>query len=171
MSGAEIREEAEAFQQTFASLMLGSCSVDGQPHVSYAPYVRDMEGAFYVYISELAQHTGHLQANPRASIMLIADEAATENMHARKRVTWQCRVEEIQRGDAVFPVIMDQMQEVHGDVVQMLRQLEDFHLFRLIPEDGRYVRGFAQAYRLEGIQGQPATPVRDRGHGRSESGS
>lgn len=170
MSPDELVEEVATFRQMFASVMLGTCSVDGMPHVSYAPHMIDETGAIHIYVSELAQHTANLQSNPRASVMFIEDELATANIHARKRLTYQCTVEEIARSGDLFTLIMERMLREHGEVMQMLRSLEDFHLFRLCPEEGRYIRGFAQAYRLGGIGGNTVTAVRDRGHGQSRQG-
>jgi len=49
--------EYRAFQQNFRSLLLSTVDEAGLPEISYAPYVQDESGAFWLYLSDLARHT------------------------------------------------------------------------------------------------------------------
>jgi putative heme iron utilization protein len=52
-------------------------------------------------------------------------------------------------------------------MMRNLRELKDFHLFELTPVKATYVRGFAQAYHINGSQLNEINHIRDRGHGKS----
>ena len=132
-----------ASQQT---LLLSTASVTGVPDVSYAPFVRDNAGVFYIFVSEMACHTANLLNNPLVSILFIRQEAEANNLFARERAVLNCRVQEIVRDDAGYTDHLQDLQDKFGEVVGILRALPDFHLLALHPENGRYVMGFGRAF-------------------------
>jgi putative heme iron utilization protein len=132
-----------ASQQT---LLLSTASITGVPDVSYAPFVRDNTGVFYIFVSEMACHTANLLNNPLVSILFIRQEAEANNLFARERAVLNCRVQEIVRDDAGYTERLHDLQDKFGEVVGILRALPDFHLFALHPESGRYVMGFGRAF-------------------------
>ena len=137
--------ELIASQQT---LTLSTASANCVPDISYAPFVRDHTGLFYIYVSELASHTANLLNNPQASIMFIRPESESSNLFARERAVFSCRVKEIARDDEIYTVRLNALQDKFGEVVSLLRSLSDFHLFALYPESGRYVAGFGRAFTI-----------------------
>jgi hypothetical protein len=44
--------------------------------------------------------------------------------------------------------VMSLFKRKFGKVFEMIRPLPDFTLFRLLPDDGLYVRGFGQAFEI-----------------------
>jgi putative heme iron utilization protein len=50
----------------FDSLLMATVSDNGIPNASYAVYIQAM-GNYYVFISELAAHTGNLRYNKQVS--------------------------------------------------------------------------------------------------------
>ena len=130
-------------QQT---LLLSTASITGVPDVSYAPFVRDNAGIFYIFVSEMACHTANLLNNPLASILFIRQETESRNLFARERAVLNCRVKEIGRDDNDYTNRLQDLQDKFGEVVGVLRALSDFHLFALHPENGRYVIGFGRAF-------------------------
>lgn len=132
------------------SCVLGTASASGRPLSSYAPFWRDAEGAFYVFVSALAQHYGHLSKTERASVMVIEDEASSENLFARKRLTVDCACERLAREAADWSATLDAMEARLGATLGHLRGMADFDLFRLTPKSGRLVLGFGKAYRIAG---------------------
>jgi putative heme iron utilization protein len=132
-----------ASQQT---LLLSTASITGVPDASYAPFVRDNTGVFYIFVSEMACHTANLLNNPLVSILFIRQEAEANNLFARERAVLNCRVQEIVRDDAGYTERLHDLQDKFGEVVGILRTLPDFHLFALHPESGRYVMGFGRAF-------------------------
>lgn len=131
------------------SLLLSTTSTTNTPEISYAPYVRDQPGVFYIYISELASHTINLLANPQASIMFIQDESEAKNQFARERVIFQCTAVQVDRSSPQFHAKLAALQEKFGDTVALLRSLSDFHLFELSAINGRYIAGFGKAYNID----------------------
>lgn len=144
-----IREEYVHFPDDFDSVLMATTSVDGVPDASYAVHLFQ-DDAYYVYVSELATHTVNLMATGRVSLMFIEDESRAQNLFARQRMTLECAASEIKRGSDQFETVLDVFEQRFGNFIQMLRTLTDFHLFRFEPESGTYVRGFGQAYHLQG---------------------
>lgn len=130
------------------TMLLSTASLENVPEISFAPYVRDEAGTYYIYVSELARHTANLLQNQRASILFIRPESESRNLFARERAVFRCRVAEVVREDETYPNRIDALQEEFGEVVGILRTLPDFHLFALQPESGQYVVGFGQAFSI-----------------------
>ncbi|WP_333875659.1 HugZ family pyridoxamine 5'-phosphate oxidase [Methylobacter sp.] len=138
-------QELVASQQT---LLLSTASANGIPDISYAPFVRDDAGVFYIYVSELACHTVNLLNNPQASILFIRPESESPNLFARERAVLNCSVKEIIQDDAIYAERIQDLQDKFGEVVSVLSSLPDFHLIALRPENGRYVVGFSSAFNI-----------------------
>jgi putative heme iron utilization protein len=145
-----LKESFANFKQSVKTLQLSTLTTEGKPNASYSPFVTDEQGNFYIFISQLASHTQDLLANPQASILLIQDEAETRQIFARRRISYQCTVEIINKESSEYTPMLDAMQERFGNVVELLRTLPDFILFRLTPYEGQYVKGFGKAYKLVG---------------------
>jgi putative heme iron utilization protein len=148
----DILPEALDFPSGFDCLLLAAADAAGHPHASYAVYLADERGRFHIYISELAAHTGNLRTRPVASVLFIEDEGQAKSLFGRKRLTCECRAEPLLRDSPEWETVMDGFAAKHGKFMDMLRTLQDFHLFRLTPERAAYVRGFGQAYELDGEQ-------------------
>ncbi len=135
---------------TQQTLQLATLDTNGNPAISYAPFVRDEMGNFYIFISGLASHAQDLLQHPAVAVMLIADEQDARQIFARTRVTYQCSAEVVTRDTPEATSLLDAMQARFGEVVGVLRGLGDFVLFRLKPQSGRFVMGFGQAFVLTG---------------------
>lgn len=131
------------------TLLLATASKDGAPDISYAPYVRDPSGRFYIYVSELAAHTVNLMNNPQASILFIHPESESANLFARERAVFGCSVDEVSGDDDNYNQQLQALQKKFGEVVSVLRSLPDFHLFELTPTKGQYVVGFGRAFSID----------------------
>ncbi len=146
---SRLNAEVMDFIQARKNLQLASLDADGAPHASYAPFgVGD--NCLYVLLSELASHGVNLQRDPRASVLIIEDEATAENLFARLRVNYSVRAELIQRDTADWHTGIDTLVERFGEFPAQLTQLQDFKLFRLVPTAGRFIKGFGRAYSLQG---------------------
>ena len=159
----EVIDEARRFHESFDSVMMATSRED-VPVATYAPYVSDEQGCFYIYVSELSAHTPNLKQNPWASLMFIEDESRAQHLFARKRVTYTCVAESVERDSKAFVAVMDRFKAKHGPFMDMMRELRDFHLFRLVPVQASYVRGFAQAYQLQGAGLGEIRHVNNKGH-------
>ncbi|MDD5159107.1 MAG: pyridoxamine 5'-phosphate oxidase family protein [Sulfuricurvum sp.] len=141
--------EVESFLETFQTLVMASITPEGEPHASTAPYVR-VKNDFYILISTVAQHGCNLLVNPNVSLLFVEDESQCVQPFARKRVTIEATVSEINREDLHYLVVIDRFH-AHFDsqLVGSLTQMGDFHLFKLSPQKGSVVMGFGKAYRLD----------------------
>lgn len=145
-----LREEILQFRARFRSAVLGTVDSEGTPLASYAPFVTDEAGNFYVFVSGLSQHTRQMVENPRVSFLLLEDEQNTPQPFVRRRLTYACRATPVPRELALWQQTLERFASRFGDIIETLRSLADFQLFQLTPVSGNYVRGFGQAYRLEG---------------------
>lgn len=142
--------ELDALRNRCRSLILATTDADGTPQASPAPFVRDAQDRYHVFVSGLSPHTAHLASGRPVGILLVEDESATLQIFARRRLSHSCAVEEIGRGSGDWDACLARFGERFGSVVDLLRGLPDFRLFRLVPETGRFVLGFGQAYRVVG---------------------
>lgn len=145
-----LEESFVNFKQSVQTLQLSTLTATGKPNGSYSPFVADEHGNFYIFVSQLASHTQDLLANPQASILLVQDEAEARQIFARRRISYQCDVEVVEQDNAEYSSMLDAMELRFGNVMQLLRTLPDFILFRLKPYQGQYVKGFGKAYKLIG---------------------
>ncbi|RRJ82390.1 HugZ family protein [Aestuariirhabdus litorea] len=161
--GEELPPSAQfkAFLQTRNSLMLATLDSDGMPLASYAPCYCDQE-SFFVFLSELAPHTAPLLKGGALSILLIEDEAQCNNPFRRVRLSCQARVQPIVRESEHWAPLIAQLQQRLGKTVQLLKQLGDFHLFRITPTHGTFVSGFGHAYRVQGLDSQSLEAISGR---------
>lgn len=83
---------------------------------------------------------------------------------ARKRARFNVTAEFLPR-DEKFEKVMDKFQESIGETFKIVRQMQDFHLVKLNIIDGRYVKGFGQAYILkDGTAIQMTSDKKGQGH-------
>ncbi len=150
MTNQTLEESFTNFKQSVKTLQLATLTPEGKPNASYSPFVIDEQGNFYIFVSQLASHTQDLLANPQASILLIQDEAESKQIFARRRISYQCDVEIVGDESSDYIPMLDALENRFGTIVELLRTLPDFILFRLKPTQGQYVKGFGKAYKLVG---------------------
>lgn len=145
-----LQQEALSFLEQFRTLLMATVSEDNRADCSYAPFWRDERGDLYIFVSELAQHTRNLLANPHASLLFIGNEADSKNLFARQRLTLEVHATRIPRKDPQWPDILNAMESHLGNTIALLKSLPDFHLIRFTVQQGNYVQGFAKAFALTG---------------------
>lgn len=165
-----VEDAIDAHLQRFKTLLLATLSVSELapepasasgpsgletpvPELSYAPYSRDRQGRFYIFVSDLAAHSKNLEQHCECRLMFIRDERDSRNLFARERLSYRCQAELIKPSDPQFEPQLEQLEQHCGDVVTLLRSLPDFRLFRLSPTSGRYVVGFGKAYDIDPASG------------------
>lgn len=152
-------EELGQLLERARTLHLATLDADGLPAISYAPFVRDESGDFYIFVSRLAEHTRELLQQPQVAVMLIADEQDARQIFARTRASYRCEAVRVAREAKGYEQMLDAMQERFGEVMGLLRSLGDFVLIRLRPQAGRFVMGFGQAFVLAGTGLQELQPI------------
>ncbi len=165
----KIGTEVQSFIDSRRSLMLSSLTIEGEPYASYAPFAFK-DGEIYVLLSEIAIHALNLQANPTASVLIVEDEDSAKELFARRRVNYKVQAQHIETTSPGWEEGIKILSARLGNRIDNLSQLSDFKLFKLIPQSGRYVKGFGRAFTLEGTgtQGMGVSHLRD-GHKRRES--
>lgn len=147
-----LREEIKFFRQQQKTLILASQSPDNEVLASYAPFIEDEQGDFYLLLSGLASHSINLQHHHKEhttlSVLLIEDEQSARNLFARKRLNYVCKVSICSREQPQWQEKIAALQKKFGKTIEVLAGLADFNLYCLSPVQGHYVKGFGQAYDL-----------------------
>ncbi len=144
----KLNKEILAHIESRKSLMLASLDQQGAPYASYAPFAYE-NNCIYVLVSDIAIHGVNLAINPKASVLIVEDEDSAAELFARKRVNYRVTAEQIVDDSKDWRHGIDALKARHGERIHNLSQLSDFHLFRLTPNGGRYVKGFGKAYQIE----------------------
>lgn len=155
------QQQCEAFFTSRKSLILSTSDAQGVIETSVAPFIYTNH-KLYIFVSELAKHTQNLlalmESNQQSadvhlpglvSAILLADEAHTEQLFARERMTLQLSVEELLVNDKRYSDVLNEFADHFGEVVTVLRGLSDFHLFEFTIQNGGYVKGFGQAFAFD----------------------
>jgi putative heme iron utilization protein len=141
-------------QQTLAHLIrtqriaaLGTLH-EGAPLVSMVLYAASADfSAFYIHISQLAQHTQDILQDTRVSLMVAETDAGAQDPQTLARVSIRGEVVEV-------PAMADNYAEAKSLYLQKFPQtafnfeLGDFALYRIQPRRARYVAGFGQIVNL-----------------------
>jgi len=137
-----------SLHQTAQSVFLSTVTLDGQPNGSYAPFLLDEKGDFYIFISQLASHTQDLLNNSQVAILLMEDEQDTRQIFARKRASYLCNCSVISKDDMNYVALLDLFELRFSNIISLLRTLPDFILFKLEIQSGDFVQGFGKAYKI-----------------------
>ena len=121
------------------------------PEMGVSPFIRRDDGIF-IYTSHLAGHVQALLAQKKASFIISVDEASTKNIWARHRLKFSAVVTEVLRDESDFYDLCEVFADAHGNTMSLIKGFTDFHMLRIIPEDGVLVLGFAKAFCVEGTK-------------------
>jgi heme iron utilization protein len=146
LSPAQLNQLYQDFPAQFKSVILGTVNATGDPEASYAPFVIDAERSIYIFVSGLSAHTQNLSNTGKASVLFIQDEAETPQVFARKRLTYRCTASLLERESEPWVEIAQQFESRFGNIIEMMKGLPDFQIFKLCPQSGRLVAGFGSAY-------------------------
>ncbi len=144
-----IQAAYQTFTDQFQSTVICTVSQDGFPNASYAPFVMDDMKNIYIYVSGLSTHTQNLNVKPVASLLFIEDESKTQQMFARRRLSYDCTASLVNSSTATWIQTVSNFESRFGNIIQMLRDLPDFRIFQLTPTSGRFVVGFGAAYDVD----------------------
>jgi putative heme iron utilization protein len=151
---AEDRVALKALVEGRRQAALGTVD-GGAPFVSMVLYALERRPgrppAPLIHVSRLSAHTRHLHADPRASLLIALPDVGEGDPQALARVTIQCLAQPV-TPDA--PDYAEARAAYLGRLPQQeyLFSFPDFTLFRLEPQEARYVGGFARALSLSAAQ-------------------
>lgn len=117
--------------------------------VAYAP--EPGLGALVMHLSGLAAHTRALAGDPRCSLAVSRPDGKAGDPQLLPRISIQGAVEPLEPGTAGHAMAKGLYVARFPDAEARF-ELADFVLFRFVPEEARYVGGFARALRLTGEQ-------------------
>ena len=113
--------------------------------VAYAPEPT-LDGII-IFLSELSQHTRNLLRDPRVSLVISEPDDGEDDPQLLPRVSLTGGARPIAAEDAGFERVKALYLSRFPDA-EMRFEMSDFHLFRLVPADIRYVGGFARAFSM-----------------------
>lgn len=118
---------------------------NGAPSASMVAYVAEPDfSGFLLHLSRLSTHTQNMLACPRASLVISEADTGEGNPQTLARISINGIVKEIPRDESEYGYARGLYVERLPNS-EMLFGFGDFILFRLIPEEARYVGGFARA--------------------------
>lgn len=135
----------------------GGClatTVKGQPFASLVTPGVMADGSLLLLISRLAEHTRHLEADPRCSVM-FSGVAETANPQTTPRLTITGVAEKVE--DAALKA---RYLAIHP-YAAMYADFGDFSTWRIAPAAAILVGGFARAFRLKAAEIAPEPAARD----------
>ena len=160
----EAKEKKEELVFKAKTIILSTVSKNGQPNASYAPCIVDSDNNFFIYISSLSKHTANLINNPILSLMIIEDESESENIFGRKRFTMDAIANQVKRDSEKWSKIIKLMEDKFGETISYLKNMTDFYMFKIKPQNGLLVHGFARAFRFSGNKLDDIHYLNEKGH-------
>ena len=157
-----VTELYQTFPEKFRSIILSTVNAEGMPQASYAPFLMDGDKRIYIYVSGLSAHTANLKQTSRASVLFIEDEAQTQEIFARRRLTYDCTATALPRETPEWHGLIERFEQQFGNVIGLMKGLPDFQLFQLQPQAGQFVVGFGAAYRVNSDDLNSLEPRRQR---------
>jgi len=160
----EVLKEKDNLINNMNSLILGTTDSKKIPNSSYAPFGIDDNNNFYIFISELSKHTKNIMSNQDVSIMIIEDESNSQTIFARKRLTITGKASKIDRTSEEWHEKINILENKFDETFTFLKNMEDFHLFKISPISGLLVYGFGKAFNLEGPELVNVIHLNEKGH-------
>jgi len=163
----DAQKEMVPFLEKIQSVLLSTVDVEGEPFVSYSPYVEDEDGNFYVFISTAVNHSHNMNATKKAHIMFLEDENVTDHIYARKRMYFKADAQRFEDNDERVEKIHDLFKKRFGNKVSFFSMMKDFQYYKLSPKEGNFVLGFGGAYKIS--QDRKTLMLNEIGHTKSHS--
>lgn len=118
-------------------------SLGGRPYVSLVAAACDSDASPLLLLSDLAQHTRNLDADPRLSLLFEASDEHADPL-AAPRLTVLGRIER-----CADPLAAARFAARHP-ASAVYRDFSDFHLYRVVVDRGHLVAGFGRIAWVEG---------------------
>jgi len=140
---SEIGAEARRFARHHNSGVLSTLSrrIEGFPFGSVAPFVLDHAGRPLILISEIAEHTRNIDADPRVSLIV---QPFSPDMQVTGRVTVLGHAERLPDKAALGARYLRYFPQAEGYFA-----MHDFHLYRIEPVKVRWIGGFGRIHWVE----------------------
>lgn len=143
MTNEEIVQEFKEFDKDKYSLVISTTSSDNFPLTNYAPFVK-IDEDYFVSVSQNLPHYTNMAQTKKAHILIIEDESKADHIYARKRLYFSASCEEEKDTEKIFKLF----DERYGDKLSFLREMKDFRIIKITPEEKSLVLGFGAAYKM-----------------------
>jgi heme iron utilization protein len=142
---SELGDEARRFARGQQSGVLSTLSLrlEGYPFGSVSPFILDHAGRPVILISDIAEHTRNIVADPRVSLIV---QPYSADMQTTGRVTVVGRAERLAEKDALGPRYLRYFPQA-ADYFAM----HDFNFYRIEPVRIRYIGGFGRIHWIEPV--------------------
>ena len=131
--------------ESFGVLSTLSLDVPGYPFGSITPYCADEAGKPIIYISEIAQHTKNIKADPRVSLTVVASDSLSDDVQSRGRLTLIGNAMPVPQGDGRA----GERYFRHFGEARQYQHTHDFGVYRIDLVRLRFIGGFGQIYWIE----------------------
>lgn len=148
MSKEKALKILDTFTDSLQSVMLSTVSNEAKPFASYAPFVEDEEGNYYICISGFVPHAHNLTQTKIASIMFIEDEKDAFHPFGRRRLYFDADAQRFEENDERKEKIAKLFNKKFDNQVSFMLKMPDFRIYKLIPKNGSLVLGFGAAFNV-----------------------
>ena len=126
------------------SLVISTTSLDNEPFTNYSPFVK-LDGDYFICVSSALPHYKNMTQTKKAHVMIIEDESNADHIYARQRLYFsvKCKLEENEER------IFELFDKRYGEKLSFLRDMKDFKILKLIPQEKSLVLGFGAAYKMD----------------------
>jgi putative heme iron utilization protein len=140
---SEQGDESRRFTRGQTSGVLSTISkrLEGYPFGSVSPFILDHAGRPVILISEIAEHTKNIDADPRVSMIV---QPYSRDMQVTGRVTVIGRAERLPDKDMLGPRYLRYFPQAEGYFA-----MHDFHFYRIEPVRIRWIGGFGHIFWVE----------------------
>lgn len=140
---SETGEEARRFTRGQQNGVLSTISqrLDGHPFGSVAPFILDHNGRPVILISDIAEHTKNIVADPRVSLIV---QPYSPDMQVAGRVTLIGKAQRLADKHALGPRYL----RFHPQAENYFA-MHDFQFYRIEPLKIRYIGGFGRIHWIE----------------------
>ena len=124
---------------------LATLEADGAPYASAVAYAFEPDfTAFWLHLSRLAPHTRNLLADPHASLLVSESDSGAGDPQTLPRISLLGCATPLERDDCAYAAARTCYLSRLPNA-EPLFGFSDFQLFRFIPDEARFVGGFARA--------------------------
>jgi putative heme iron utilization protein len=136
-------DEARRFTRGQRSGVLSTLSrrIEGYPFGSVSPFILDHAGRPVILISEIAEHTKNIEADPRVSMIV---QPYSPDMQSTGRVTVIGQARRLPDKDGLGPRYLRYFPQAEAYF-----GMHDFNFYRVEPVKIRYIGGFGRIHWVE----------------------
>jgi putative heme iron utilization protein len=138
-----VRAEARGLLRSARSATLATLGPDGHPSASLVGLATDIDGTPVILVSGLAAHTGHLAADPRASLLISPGGKGDPLAHAR--IMLKVRARKVAR-ESEEGLRIRRRYLARQPKAALYADFPDFSFFALEIEAASLNGGFARAF-------------------------